>query len=511
MKVLQVIPELNVGGVETGTVDFARYLVNQGHKSIVVSNGGHLVELLEASGTKHYILPVHKKSLWNMIKTVKALRWIIRKENIDIVHARSRVPAWISFFACHKTKAAFITTCHGYYKNRFLSQVMGWAKLIIVPSQVIGWHMINAFGVSSGSIRCIPRSVDLKKFNKIRRINKDPSECIISMIGRITPIKGHIYFIKSMAKVIRALPYTKIWIIGDVPQKKEPNKRELEALIRRLGMEDHVEFLGSRSDIPELLSKTDVLVFSSIYPESFGRVILEAQAINVPVVATKVGGVLDIIDDGKTGLLVLPKDVDAMAGAVVRLLKDKNLVERLTKEAKKKLKEKFTLEQMASSTIDVYRELLSSLNILIIKLSSVGDVVLITASLKLIRKKYPNARIYCLVGKESRKILQKCPYLDGLIVYDNRDKSLGKFLKLTHKLRKYRFDKIIDFQNSRKSHLISFLSFAKESYGFNRKWGFFLTHPLKEYRNDISAVPHQYQLLNMLGINSKGTTYLGVQ
>ena len=155
MKILQVLPELNVGGVETGTVDLAKYLVDHGHQSVVVSNGGELVSDLEAAGTRHYALPVHKKSLWLMIKCVTALRAIIQSEKADIVHARSRVPAWIAYFACRGTQAAFITTCHGYYGNRVFSQVMGWPKLVIVPSRVIGRHMMEHFGALSNSIRYI--------------------------------------------------------------------------------------------------------------------------------------------------------------------------------------------------------------------------------------------------------------------------------------------------------------------------------------------------------------------
>ena len=126
MNILQVVPELNVGGVETGTVDFDKYLVCHGHKAVIISNGGQLVEGLEDIGAIHYCLPVHKKSLWTAIRMIKTLRAVICDEGIDLVHARSRVPAWIAYFACYKTKAVFITTCHGYYHGKFFSQVMGW-------------------------------------------------------------------------------------------------------------------------------------------------------------------------------------------------------------------------------------------------------------------------------------------------------------------------------------------------------------------------------------------------
>src|SRR3989338_5632443 len=503
MKVLQVLPELNVGGVETGTVDFAKYLVDHGHRSVVVSNGGELVAELESRGTKHYQLPVHKKSLWTAAKCVKALRAIIREENADIVHARSRVPAWIAYFACRGTQAAFITTCHGYYGSRIFSQVMGWPKLVIRPSRVIGRHMIEHFGVLSSSVRYIPRSVDVEKFRVERPAIVGKSFFTVAIVGRLTPLKGHMFFLRAMAKVVRAMPNIRIWIIGDAPLTKQSYKSELQVLAHRLGIQGHVEFLGNRQDVAQLLAQADVFVLSTVTQEAFGRVILEAQAVGVPVVATSVGGVVDIINDGETGLLVLPKDPDGMARAVVRVLNDKKFAAQLAEAAKRRLREQFTLEHMASQTLKVYEELLNSLNILVIKISAMGDVVLVTASLKALRGKYPRAKIYCLVGKESRKVLQNCPYLDGLIIDDTRPKRKGwsRAIRLSHRLRKYRFDKIVDFQNSRKSHLLAFLSFPRESYGYdNGKWSKLLTNPLRGYRNDIPAVDHQFQLLQAMGI-----------
>ena len=505
MKILQILPELNVGGVETGTVDLAKYLVDHGHQSVVVSNGGELVSDLEAAGTRHYTLPVHKKSLWIMLKCIQALRAIIQNEKADIVHARSRVPAWIAYFACRGTPAAFITTCHGYYGNRIFSQVMGWPKLIIAPSRVIGRHMMEHFGTLSNSIRYIPRSVDVEKFRVQRPVIEGKYFFTVTIVGRLTPLKGHTFFLRAMAKVARVMPDIRIWIIGDAPASKQSYKAELQVLTRRLGIQERVEFLGNRKDVPQLLAQTDVLVLSTVTQEAFGRVILEAQAAGVPVVATSVGGVIDIIDDGQTGLLVMPKDPDGMAKAVTRVLGDKKFAAQLAGAARQKLQENFTLEHMASQTLKVYAELLNSLNILVIKISATGDVVLVTASLKALREKYPRAKITCLVGKESRKVLQNCPYLDGLIIDDTRQNGKGwiKAILLSHRLRKYRFDKIVDFQNSRKSHLLAFLSFPRESYGYdNGKWSGLLTNRLKQYRNDIPAVDHQFQLLQTMGITA---------
>lgn len=502
MKILQILPELNVGGVETGTVDFAKFLRQHGHESVVVSNGGSMVAKLQSMGVKHYQLPVHRKNLFTMMAMIKKLRRIIETEEIDIVHARSRVPAWIAYFASRKTKAAFITTCHGFYKNRWFSQVMGFSKLVIVPSESIGRHMTEDYGVLPENIRRIPRSVDLDKFTYQKNEIVKKSSHVVAIVGRITPLKGHKYFIEAMARIIRQTPNVKVWIIGAPPADKYMYKEELEVLVSRLGIRDHVEFMGNRPDIPQLLSKVDVLVMSSIEPESFGRVIIEAQAVGVPVVATSVGGVLDIIDDGKTGLLVPAKDSESMAAAIVRLIQNTDLANQLVKNARAKIEKEFTLDLMATRTLKVYEELRKLESILVIKLSSIGDVVLVTASLKALRQKYPQGKIYCLVGKESARVLQHCPYLDGVIIYDRKHKDKGwlQLLQLIEKLRKYRFDRVIDFQNSRKSHFISFLLFPKESFGYDGKWGFLLTNRLKDRKAKLPPVEHQFQILQTLGI-----------
>lgn len=503
MRILQVLPELNVGGVETGTVDFAKYLVGHGHHSVVVSNGGALVDELEKSGTRHYRLPVHRKSLWSALKCIRALRRVIRSEQIEIVHARSRVPGWIAYFACRNTPAEFITTCHGFYSSHCFSRVMAWAKLVIVPSEVIGRHMIEAFNVPAENIRVIPRSVDMARFGLGREEHRGRSTYIVSIIGRITPIKGHAYFLKAMAKVVRSMPYGKIWIIGDAPPHKAGYKQELQLLVRRLGLQQHVEFLGNRRDIPQLLAETDVLVLSSVVPESFGRVILEAQAAGVPVVATKVGGVVEIIDDEKTGLLVLPKDPDAMSEAVQRLLNDRKLARQLALEAQNKIAQRYTLEHMASQTLKVYQELMRTLHILVIKMSSLGDVILVTPSLKALRKRYPQAKIACLVGEECRMILQRCPHIDELIVMDRRQRQGGWWAlwRFSRRLRKYKFDKVIDFQNNRRSHWLAACSWPRESYGYdNGKWGFLLSHRVKDSGQALSPVEHQFRILQLLGM-----------
>ncbi len=504
MNILQILPELNVGGVETGTIDLARHLVKLGHKAVVVSAGGDLVRELEACGAIHYQLAAQKKSFISVFRAVPRLVEIIKKEKIDIVHARSRVPAWIAYFACRRAGTAFITTCHGYYSKHFFSRVMGWGKRVIVLSNCIARHMIDDFNVPHERIRLIPRSVDLEKFKFSSPGKRRREEFNVGIVGRITPLKGHLYFIKAMARVVKAVPRLKVWIVGDAPASQAAYKEQVEILARRLGLSGCIEFLGIQRDVAAIYAHLDLLVLATVTHEAFGRVIIEAQASGVPVVATEVGGVVDIIENGANGLLVPPADPAAMADAVIRIAKDPRLAINLAENGYAKVKEKYNLELMVKSTLDVYKDTLSSFKILVIKLSSLGDIVLSTAGLKAIRERFsPNYRISALVGEESKDLLLRCPYIDELLVADlkNKDKGLPGLLRLGRMLRRKNFDIVIDLQNSRKSHLLSFLSLAAERYGYgNKKLGFLLNRRVKPDRAAMPPVEHQFRILKMLGI-----------
>ncbi len=508
MNVLQILPELHVGGVETGTLDLARALVERGHKAVVVSAGGELVKDLAACGAIHYELPVHKKSIFSIIKLIGQLSDIIRKEEIDIVHARSRVPAWIGYFASRKTRRVFVTTCHGYYKRHIFSHVMGWGKRVIVLSNAIGRHMIDDFGVPHERIRLVPRSVDLDKFKFLSPEKKRKEEFNIGIIGRLTPIKGHLYFIKAMARVARVVPRLKIWIVGDAPASKEKYKEQVQVLVRRLGLWHCTEFLGTQRDVPQILAHLDLLVLATTTQEAFGRVIIEAQAAGVPVVATEVGGVVDIIEHEKNGLLVPAGDPKCIAEAAVRIFKDKELARQLSHNAYKKVKEKYNIELMVENTLAVYKEALHNFKILIIKFSSLGDVILSTAAIRAIRDKFApaNYKIIFLVGEESKEALLRCPYIDELLVCDFKNKDKGPFglLRLARLLRKQNFDLVVDLQNNRRSHILCALTLTLDRYGYdNKKFGFLLNHRLKDERPAMDPLSHQFRILKMLGIELK--------
>ncbi len=503
MNILQILPSLDVGGVETGTIDLAKYLVLRGHKAITVSGGGRLVRELDSIGARHYNLPVGKKSFFSIILMMKELRDIIRKEDIDIVHARSRVPAVIAYFACKLSNKTFITTAHGYYKKHLMSEAMGWGKYVIVASNIMAKHMVSHFDVPHDRIRLIPRGVDLERFRFRGPQARQSSWFVVGMVSRITPLKGHADFIKAVAILNRQIPNLKCVIVGEAP--KEKYKEDLELLIRRLGLTNTIEFLPATNDVPNIMRGLDVLVSATITPEAFGRVIIEAHASGVPVVATQVGGIVDIIEDRKTGLLSAPQNPKDMADRIIELYRNKELWTSLAVESRKSVESYFNLGKMMERTLAVYEEAIERSNILIIKMSAIGDVILSVPSLRAVRAKYPKANIKVLVGIQSREVLDGCPYINDKIVCDFKGKHRGitGLWRLGKELRRSCFDMVIDLQNNKKSHFLSFLSFAPLRYGYdNKKWSFLLNRKIRDDAPHLDPTEHQFRVLKIAGIKT---------
>lgn len=503
MNILQVLPRLDEGGVETGAVDFARYLMLKGHKAVIVSGGGNLVKKLHEVGARHYKLPVGKKSVFTFLWVIPKIVDVIRKENIQIIHARSRVPAVSSFIASRITNIPFITTAHGYYKKHLISQVMGWGKFVIVASNAMGYHMTKNFGTLPEKIRLIPRGVDLQSFDYRCPGDKEKNPFTIGVISRMSPIKGHSYFIQAISRVSREIPNLKVLIAGGVAKGKEKYKKDLELMVRRLGLTETIKFLGPREDIPEILSGLNLLVLSPVEQEAFGRVVIEAQAAGVPVIATSVGGIVDIVKDGQTGFLCSPRDPKSLAEKIIKLFKNENLQNKVAENARRSVEEKFSLDKMAASTVELYEETLRTKRILVIKLSAVGDVILSIPSLRAIRDKFKEAEIKVIVGMKAKDILKNCPYIDGIIVYDykNRDKGLKGFIKKGSLLRKMNFDISIDLQNNRRSRLLAATSLIPVRLGYdNRKFSVFLSRKVKPPKESLDPVSHQARLLGALRI-----------
>ncbi len=371
--VLQVLPALGRGGgVERGTIEVAGAIIEAGGRALVASAGGPMVHDLTRLGAEHILLPMASKNPLVMYANIGRLAGLIRRENVDIVHARSRAPAWSAYFAARRVQRPFITTFHGTYgeahslKRRY-NAIMARGDRVIAISRFIGERLKKLYGVPPDRIRIIHRGVDLSRFDpalvssgriiKLARAWRlTENHPVIMLPGRLTRWKGQAVFLDALAslgrKDIRAI------LVGS-DQGRAGYRHELESQIKQGGLEEVVRIVGHCDDMPAAYMLADVVVSTSTNPEAFGRVIAEAQALGRPVIASDHGGAQEQIIKGQTGWLTKPGDsVDlAEAMAFVLALQDDQR-ESLVLKAMKAVGENFSKTAMCAKTLEVYDEAL---------------------------------------------------------------------------------------------------------------------------------------------------------
>lgn len=371
--VLQVLPELQHGGVEWGTVQIAEALKQNGYTGFVASCGGRLVYELDKLKIKHFTLPLKTKNPLKMYLNSLKLAKIIKENGINIVHARSRAPAWSAYWAAKKTGVKFMTTFHGTYGlgpkgiKKFYNKVMTFGQLIIAISKHIRSHMLQNYTVDESKIRLVPRCVDIEKFSPaavtqeriIRAIadnNLPEDRPIISLVGRITRWKGQHILVEAMSKIKHKEAYA--LIIGS-DQGRVKYTKGLKETAESLGVADRIQFIGESFDIPALLMVSDIVLSTAVEPEAFGRAAIEGQAMGKIVLASDIGGSLENVVDGVSGRLFRSNDAQALAEAIDWAL-DLPAEERkkISAAAIKNVRDNFTKQQMCDKTIAVYNELL---------------------------------------------------------------------------------------------------------------------------------------------------------
>lgn len=365
MKVIQILPELNAGGVERGTLEVAAALMAKGHESVVISNGGRLVEALEAAGSRHIQLPVHRKSLASLCQ-VGPMREVLEQEKADIIHIRSRVPGWITWLAWQKmnpaTRPRLVSTVHGFYSVNFYSAVMTRGERIIAVSSSIENYIHEHYPKTPHDIiRVIPRGIQLENYGADHHPDADwmkkwksenPSldgKCVMLLPGRITRLKGHEDYFRLIAALNKEGYSVHGLIAGDTHPKKRAYMDELKASVKELGVEERITFLGHRSDIREVMSVSTIVCALSQQPESFGRTVLEALALGKPVLGYDCGGVGELLTT------LFPAGRVPLADQKALLETARTLVTQPTKPSA--VGEPFTLEAMCQATLDVYAEL----------------------------------------------------------------------------------------------------------------------------------------------------------
>ena len=312
LKVIQLVPELNGGGVERGTLELGNFLSGLGHESIVVSNGGRLVGQLEHEGSRHLKLPIHKKNFSSFFR-VKALRELFRKECPDIIHMRSRVPAWIGYLAWHKLdpfkRPRLITTVHGFYSVNAYSKIMTRGEQIICVSNSVREYVLQNYpDVPEEKLKVIHRGVDPAQYHPEYRPNPEwlnrwqqdypqlANKFLITLPGRLTRWKGQLDFIQIIATLkAKGLPVHGL-LVGEAHPRKLEFRSEIIKTIRKVGLEKDITLTGHRSDLRDILSASDAVVSCSTDPEAFGRVTLEALSLGKPVAAYSHGGVAEQLD-----------------------------------------------------------------------------------------------------------------------------------------------------------------------------------------------------------------------
>lgn len=370
--VMQIIPSLGAGGAEQGCIDVAAELTRAGAQAIIVSNGGNRLHELARIGAVHIDLPVHSKNPLVIWQNIQRLRTLIRRYNVDIVHVRSRAPAWSAWRACRKTKARFVTTCHAPYNisgeaKKFYNSAIAQGERVIAISNYVAEYLRNNYHLVEDRIRIIHRGIAIEKFHptavtperliKLSQKWRVPDGTNIIMLpGRITRWKGHHVLIDALAQLNRADIFCVM--IGD-DQGRTEYRQELENTIRAKGMEGRVRMVNHCDDMPAAYMLATVVVSASTDPEGFGRVPVEGQAMGRPVIATDHGGAKETIVRGETGWLVPPNDPAALAQAIeetLALTPTQRAI--LATRAMAHVAAHFTREQMTDKTLDVYAELL---------------------------------------------------------------------------------------------------------------------------------------------------------
>jgi glycosyltransferase involved in cell wall biosynthesis len=365
MKVVQLLPELESGGVERGTTELARHLVSQGHESVVISGGGRMVRSLVHEGSHHLALPIGKKRLSTLLLVPKLRRWL-EQEKPDILHLRSRVPAWVAWLAWRgmdpRTRPRLVTTVHGFNSVNRWSEIMTCGERVICVSDSIRKFILLHYPKTApGKLRVIHRGVDPADYPhgwkpptewRTKFDQEFPAtlgKTLITLPGRITRLKGHEDFFRILSEM-SDLPVHGV-IAGGAQTKKQAYLQEIITLAETRGLSDHVTFTGDRSDLKNILAISDIVLSLTTQPESFGRTTLEALSLGVPVAGYDHGGVGEQLELLFPAGKIPPGDTAAAVKILRQFLETPPLPAP---------DHPFTLQRMLDQTLAVYQELLGS-------------------------------------------------------------------------------------------------------------------------------------------------------
>lgn len=364
LTVVQVLPALNSGGVERGTLEVGKHLVGLGHRSIVISAGGRMVKQLLGEGSEHLAWDIGRKSLWTL-RLIYRLRRFLKANRVDILHVRSRMPAWVCYLAWRgmdpATRPHLVTTVHGPYSVNAYSAVMTKGERVIVISEMIRDYVLSHYPkVAEDKLRLIYRGVDPAQFPHGFKVGRNWLEQwarqfhwtldkrLITLPARITRWKGQEDFIDFMAELHARHPDVHGLIVGDVDPRKRQFLEELQARVAERGLAEAITFTGHRNDLKEIMAISEIVLSLSREPEAFGRTTIEALSLGIPVLAYAHGGVGEQLNAVFPEGAIAPGDWQAAASQADAWL---NTPPQVMND------HPFTLARMLDATLGVYLEL----------------------------------------------------------------------------------------------------------------------------------------------------------
>ena len=381
INVLQVIPKLGYGGAETGCYDIAHYLAEKDCGSYIVTSGGELLKFVKKNKVGVFKLPVHSKNPFMIFLNILLLSILIIMKKINIVHARSRAPAWACYFACLVTNTKFVTTFHGTYNfkskfKKFYNSIMLRSKLTIAGSNFIFGHInenYNEYLSKKNKLRVIFRGINIDYFNfknisilkqeKLKRDwELDPNKFTILMPGRLTYWKGQEKLIEALNILIEDYNFSNFQaVILGSDQGRKVYTKKLLSLVERYSLTKKIKFINHCKEMPLAYSLADVVVSASIEPEAFGRVAVESQSMGKPIIASNIGGSKETILNKKSGFLYKhddPRELAKNLNTVIQL--DQEELKLIGNEGRKNITKKFDVEVMCDSNLREYRKLLKN-------------------------------------------------------------------------------------------------------------------------------------------------------
>ena len=364
VRIVQLLPALNEGGVERGVVELNREYVKRGVESFVISRGGKLVSQIERDGGRHYELEIASKNPLTFPFRAMQLKRTLRLIQPSIVHARSRIPAWLCVLANRHPRRPFVTTVHGMNRPNPYSRVMTFGDRVICVSEVVAAYIQEHYKTPSEKITVIQRGVDLQLFDpatvdrafieEFRNKFGLHGRKVVLSVGRVTWVRDYESFIDAIAAVRKTRPEVIGVIVGGAWARKASYLEELKERAAKLGLKENFVFAGSQSKMPELYSLADVVVNATLKMGNVGRTVTEALAMNTPVLATTEKGLNNLVRDGVNGFIIKNRDPADLAEKLLRALD-------LPRSAvRSSIPREFTLECMVEQNLALYRELLAS-------------------------------------------------------------------------------------------------------------------------------------------------------